>query len=104
MGLIASLMHIMIPFQSIWYRESIYNSYIEKNDLAEDIKTRKKEFIEKADSPLRNGLYNSPLYCGFKHKTTMEEVAAIRDRQQCIDLPEDSDESKIDSPVSLLSR
>lgn len=42
-----------------FYRNSIYDSYKEKQDLAEDIKTRKKEFIEPGNT---EGLYQDPLY------------------------------------------
>ena len=45
-----------------FYRNAIYDSYKEKPDLAPDIKARKKEFIEKEDSILREGLYKEPLY------------------------------------------
>lgn len=45
-----------------FYRNSIYDSYKEKPDLADDIKARKKEFIEKDDSKSNDGLYKDPLY------------------------------------------
>ncbi|MFC3909290.1 GNAT family N-acetyltransferase [Legionella dresdenensis] len=44
------------------YRNAVYDSYKEKPDLAEDIKTRKKEFVEQALSNTNNELYNDPLY------------------------------------------
>lgn len=44
------------------YKKSVYDSYKEKPDLAQDIKSRKKEFIERENPKLINGLYQEPLY------------------------------------------
>ncbi len=40
-----------------FYRNAIYNSYQEKSDLAEDIRTKKYEFNSRL-----NGIYQEPLY------------------------------------------
>lgn len=46
-----------------FYRNSVYDSYKEKADLAVDIKERKNEYKEDKESSLsENALYKSPLY------------------------------------------
>jgi ribosomal protein S18 acetylase RimI-like enzyme len=45
-----------------FYRNAVYDSYKEKPDLAEDIKTRRKEFVEQVESSTNNDLYKDPLY------------------------------------------
>jgi ribosomal protein S18 acetylase RimI-like enzyme len=44
------------------YRNTIYDSYKEKSDLAKDIKEYKKIFQEKAERLITDPLYHEPLY------------------------------------------
>ena len=59
-----------------FYRNSIYDSYKEKSDLATDIKERKNEYQEAKESQLtEHSLYKSPLY----HYSVAASLGAIKE-------------------------
>jgi len=58
------------------YRNSIHSSYNEKPDLAKDIKERKNEYQEKADSKLsQSALYKDPLH----HYSVVASLGAMKE-------------------------
>lgn len=68
------------------YRNSIYDSYKQKPDLAKDIKERKNEYQEKTDSKLsKAALYKDPLhhYSIAASLGAMQEWKDPKEKMQC---------------------
>src|SRR5579883_383020 len=58
------------------YKQSIYNSYKEKPDLAKDIRERKKEYQERSGSELsKNSNYQDPIY----HYSVAASLGAMKE-------------------------